>query len=198
MLADVRLQLDKELLVSLSLFGKGPIDVGSVHGGTRVGRRPVGELRRAVVIAMQRSERALVAHELVLHLFEQACLPGLLFLLVVRQLQDLVFKLLLFLSNLGLAELLLIDPALLEQVKLVDSHVHQDLDRMLNIVNNIEGVHEGEFLLFFVHHILAHGLDLLLRAYLDVEIQINNSLANNFTLSALKLLQIATYVVSIV
>ena len=36
-LTDVRLQLYQQLLVPLSLFGKGPIDVCPVHGGARIG-----------------------------------------------------------------------------------------------------------------------------------------------------------------
>ena len=90
--------------------------------------------------------------------------------------------------DLGLAYLLLVDPALLEEVELIDAHVHQNLDGVLDVVDDVEGVYEGEFLLFFLHYLLAHRLDLFLRAYLDVEIQVNDGLANDFTLRALKLL----------
>ena len=54
-----------------------------------------------------------------------------LLLLVLRQLQDLVLEALLLLRDLGLPELFLIVPALLEKFKLVDAHMHQDFDAVL-------------------------------------------------------------------
>ena len=83
-LADVRLQLDEQLLVALSLFGQSPINIDPVHRSARIGRRPMSKLRRAVIISMQRGQRALITHELILDLLEQSSLPGLLLLFIVR------------------------------------------------------------------------------------------------------------------
>ena len=153
-LPDIRLQLDQQLLVALGLLVQFD---GLV-------------LARGVLGVVQGGLRALVRHELIPHLFEQFAL---------LRLPLVTLKSFFLHLHLCFAKFLLGRPVSLEDLKLFNTHVHQDLNGLLYVVNNIESIHLKQLGPLFLHGLVCHLSDFVLGPYLDIQIEFNNCLSHN-------------------
>lgn len=117
----------------------------------------------------------MITHELVLYFLKESSFTFLLF--VAGKLQNIFFKLLFFLINLGLSKLFLCLPAFLKHFKFLHSHVHKYFDRVFDVINYVQSISGLELLFFALHSFLIHGRNLFLRSDLDIQVKINDCLS---------------------
>ena len=172
-LSDITFQLYKHFLVTLSLFGELLLKIVLWW---RIGRGTLIVLGWSINI--DRCKGALVGHKLVLHLVKQ---PWFFFIsfLGLRNPHDISLKCFLFLLDLGFPELLLLGPRFFENLKLIDPHVHENLNRVLYVVNNVQGIDLDKFFFLFVYYIVVHLCNFILRANFDIQVKIDDALANH-------------------
>ena len=59
--------------------------------------------------------------------------------------------------------------------------MHENLNRLFDVIDDIERINAIEFTFLKIHRILIHFLNFFLRAYFDIQIKIYDCFANYFS-----------------
>ena len=93
-----------------------------------------------------------------------------LFLFKIDAVPDLFFQAVFFQLNIHLPELLLVIPIILKLFKFINSHMHQNFNRWLYIVNDIKSIDTIQINFFLFHCLITHLLDFFLRSYFHIQV----------------------------
>lgn len=121
----------------------------------------------------------LIRYQFMPHFFKKPCLVSFFAYLAIWT-PNLSFQQFFLVRHLGFPEFLLRVPVIFEHLKLINTHMHENLDGLLDIVNYVESVHTIEFALFDLHSVLIHSLNFFLRSYFNIQIKIYNCFSYYF------------------